>query len=734
MDADLARAVAASGDLGIAQAAIDSGHPWRATQSMAQLLRDPSKRSPAALVVAARAAAGWDGWAEVDKLLGKQAWVDTLFGGEARELLTRSALERGADTIALAHASAAVRDANAADARATRLVLLARALERTNAFDSAAAMYAAAGESGNALRPIRDWLALRAAGSERDSARRARYYARVGEPSARTRIAWTEAQARERFGDAAGAAQRYAALGAIVPSIRLRLSLPADPATRDAQRAELLTFIRGRNNANDVRAAIDVLDRAFPQLTPVEQLMVARAAASVGPPTRAVAGFDRAPSPLAPVDRIAFAQSLARMGRARQAMAQLDSVDGPLAGQAAYQRARVLLSSGTGDATRNALRTVVTRFPADTAASGAALFLLADLMTDDGNDPQARALYQQLYRNYPTSAQAAAAQFNAAIIAIASGDHATAARELDSLVLKFPRADDATAARYWSGRSWAAAGDTALAAARWRDVLRQQPLSYYAFASQRRLGAASWTPGAAGATISHVPEVDAAVARAAMLERLGMDAEARLEYDALEDAATKTPQRAPATAVAFVQHGQVPRAIHAAQRLVDAGRHDAEIYRLLFPVTDQDELLRNAKARGLDPALVAGLIRQESGFSTHAVSVAGARGLMQLLPSVGQEVSRNLSFVLWNPALLFDADANLQLGTAHLASYFKQYGALPRVLAAYNAGGSRVTRWVTKPGTNDAELFAERIPFAETRDYVRIVQRNAEVYRTLYEW
>jgi soluble lytic murein transglycosylase len=595
-------------------------------------------------------------------------------------------------------------------------------------------MYAAAGESGSALRPVRDWLALRAAGSERDSDRRAHYYARVAEPSARARIAWTEAQARERFGDAAGAAERYAALGAVVPSIRLRLSIPADPATQGALRAELLTFIRGRNNANDVRAAIDVLDRAFPQLTPVEQLMVARAAASVGTPMRAVAGFTRAPSPLTAADRIAFAQSLARAGRPQQAMAQLDSVEGPLAGQAAYQRARVLLSSGTGDATRTALRNVVARFPSDTVAMGAALFLLADLMTDDGNDPQARALYQQLYRNYPSSSWAPEAGFNAAIIAIASGDDATAARELDSLVLKLPKADDATAARYWSGRAWAAVGNGALAQARWRDVVRLQPLSYYAFASQRRLGGAAWTPGARGAAIAHVPAVDAAVQRAAMLEHLGMDAEARLEYDALEDAVAKTPERAPATAVAFVQHGEVPRAIHIAQRLVDNGRQDAETYRLLFPLTDQDELIRNAKAHGLDPALVAGLIRQESAFSTHAVSVAGARGLMQLLPSVGQEVSRNMSFVLWYPALLFDADANLQLGTAHLASYFKQYGALPRVLAAYNAGGSRVTRWVAKPGADDAELFAERIPFSETRDYVRIVQRNAEVYRILYEW
>jgi soluble lytic murein transglycosylase len=84
--------------------------------------------------------------------------------------------------------------------------------------------------------------------------------------------------------------------------------------------------------------------------------------------------------------------------------------------------------------------------------------------------------------------------------------------------------------------------------------------------------------------------------------------------------------------------------------------------------------------------------------------------------------------------LLFDADANLELGVAHLAASLRQYDDLPRVLAAYNAGGSRVTRWASKAGTSDPEVFTERISFTETRDYVRIVQRNAELYRALYKW
>jgi soluble lytic murein transglycosylase len=213
-----------------------------------------------------------------------------------------------------------------------------------------------------------------------------------------------------------------------------------------------------------------------------------------------------------------------------------------------------------------------------------------------------------------------------------------------------------------------------------------------------------------------------------------MDVEARFEYDALDETAAASPDRLAATAHAFLEHNQASRAIRLAQRLVDLGHRDARSYRLLFPVVDRDELARESKSHGLDPALVAAVIRQESSFNPRATSIAGARGLMQVMPSVGAQVSRGLSFPLWNSALLFDADANLQLGTAHLATFVKQYGELPRVLAAYNAGGSRASRWSTKAGVDDPEIFVERIPFAETRDYVRLVQRNEAMYKALYDW
>jgi soluble lytic murein transglycosylase len=724
--------------LAAAERALASGHAWQATRLLAPVLRDASRRTPAAVLLAARAAAGWDGWAEVDRLLRGQSWLGSEFAGAGYELLARSALERGSDTVsAAAYADSALRRATVSRDRATRTVLLARALDRLNQRDSARVNYERASQQ---LRDISDWLLLRAAGVTDDSASRARLLAGVHRPAARERIEWTEALARERSGDLAGASARYARLGAMASAFRLELAPTADSSSRQAVRGKIIQFLRAKGGTADARQAVEVLDKAFPSLSPSEELVVARSANASGPVARAVAAYARGISApeATPKDRLDYGVLLIKAGRFRDAPAVLEEVRAPanLAAEAAYQRARALLSSGNGAGARTALRAVAETYRGDTTGAASALYLLGDLATDDNRDDEAQGFFQSLYRGYPTSSRADDARFRAALIDYIQGDHRQAAVRFDSLVRLYPRSGEATAGRYWSGRAWAAAGDRARAEAAWREVIAREPLSYYAGASAKRLNTASWSPPGGDTASNRFPRVsavDSAMRRITELEQLGMDTEARFEYDALESAAT-TPDRLLATANAFREHDQTSRSIRLAWKIVDAGARDARAYRLAYPVVDQPELVRQARARSIDPTLVAAIIRQESSFNPRAVSVAGARGLMQVMPSVGQQVARSLGYPLWDPGLLFDADANLELGVAHLASSIRQYNDVVRVLAAYNAGGSRVTRWSAKKGTDDPEVFAERISFTETRDYVRIVQRNAELYRVLYNW
>jgi soluble lytic murein transglycosylase len=131
--------------------------------------------------------------------------------------------------------------------------------------------------------------------------------------------------------------------------------------------------------------------------------------------------------------------------------------------------------------------------------------------------------------------------------------------------------------------------------------------------------------------------------------------------------------------------------------------------------------------------MVAALIRQESSFMARAKSGPGAMGLMQVMPGTGAGLAAGAGIRGWESEMLFNPEINVHLGTRYLAAQMRSYGGdLPNVFIAYNAGPGRVTRWRTFPEARDRELFTERIPFEETRDYVKILTRNIEIYRGLY--
>src|SRR4051812_18730725 len=166
-----------------------------------------------------------------------------------------------------------------------------------------------------------------------------------------------------------------------------------------------------------------------------------------------------------------------------------------------------------------------------------------------------------------------------------------------------------------------------------------------------------------------------------------MDVEARFEIDALAKRGEAATADAPAIAEAVSALGEPARALRLAGRIIErGGAVPRATYRVAYPVLHADALVESARRAGLDPALVAGLIRQESTWNPDAVSPVGARGLMQIMPSVGAQLAAGRGYQLWNPALLFEPDVSLQLGTSHLASSMRSGTDSPaRALAAYNA-------------------------------------------------
>jgi soluble lytic murein transglycosylase len=711
------------------------GRPWQASLLVAPVLSDSQQRSPVAVYLAATAASRWGGWGEVGHLLEGESWVDSLFGGQARVMLARAALERGADSMALLHALTARRGLDA-ESEGERLLLLAAALERVDARDSAAATWERAAER---LPLVADWLLVRAAAVTDDSTARARLYALIGARPARERIRWSEASAHERTGDLEGAADRYVRLGARLTALRLRIRASADSAPRAAVRRDLFAVLEAGGSPAAVRDAIGLLDSLFAPLTPSEELSVGLAAEEAGLAQRATDGFAKAFAAGlgASAERYAYANALGRLGRHGDAAFQYNLVRSPhsLAAHAAYLRGRALVRDGQLVEGRSALLAIARTLASDTNAASSALYLLGDLASDDGADRLARTYYRRVAVRYPGSRFAPAARFRAAMIELLTGDPGQAGREFDELARRYPRSDEAPASVYWAGRSWATAGDSTAAQRRWEQAADADPVSYYASLASRRLGRAAWVPQQATDSFLAVPDVDSTVARAQLLERLGLAAEGRLEWDRLARSNDQSAERLLAIANALRSGGHASQAIQLARKALGRGAApDARTYRLIYPVVHEEALLAEAAEQGIDPSFVAALIRQESMFNPAATSAVGARGLMQVMPDLAGRLAGSLGYPVWDPVLLYQPDVSLQLGSYHLQELVTRYDRGVEVLAAYNAGASRVERWVKRGGVTDPEVFAERIPFVETRGYVRVIQRNQELYRALYHW
>lgn len=154
-----------------------------------------------------------------------------------------------------------------------------------------------------------------------------------------------------------------------------------------------------------------------------------------------------------------------------------------------------------------------------------------------------------------------------------------------------------------------------------------------------------------------------------------------------------------------------------------------------FPSPHHDIMHPATRDLGLDKAWVYGLIRQESRFVQAARSSVGASGLMQLMPATAREVARKIGMLDFSQARINEVDTNILLGTNYLNIVLQSLdGSQPLATAAYNAGPGRPKAWratLTRPV--EGAIFAESIPFAETRGYVKNVMSNATYYAALFE-
>jgi soluble lytic murein transglycosylase len=456
-----------------------------------------------------------------------------------------------------------------------------------------------------------------------------------------------------------------------------------------------------------------------------------------------------------PAVQIALAEALHHANRDREARAELALLAAggdPLKEHRLFILSEIEWSSGNNDAFYRAVNEL--KEAPQSSWLEQALLSAANLHLVHHEYDQALDTYRELQQRYPTGARASYVHWRAAWLTLRQGRNADAEKAFEEQIALYPGAAETSAALYWRARLAEEDQQPGLARAFYQKLSERYLNYYYAELGRQRLKS---LPATAEATphytlLDRMPVLDGkekVEEGEAPTDDLHWQKAELLGNGGLVDFAVRELQAAPGAAHSawapaeiarlYAENGQYDRAIelmkHTAPSYfaVDLPDLPRAYWEALFPKPYWSDLKRYSAGNGLDPYLVASLIRQESEFNPAAVSRANAIGLMQLLPKTGKLVAREEKLKRYNPSQLYTPAVNLELGTRYFRGMVDRYsGSLEYALAAYNAGSERVSDWVGQGQYRDPQEFVESIPFTETREYVQAILRNANVYKRLY--
>lgn len=376
---------------------------------------------------------------------------------------------------------------------------------------------------------------------------------------------------------------------------------------------------------------------------------------------------------------------------------------------------------------------LVERFPASPQAIDV-VFFRGDDHQDAGRLDQAVEHYRQVVSMSPSANRAGLARMRWGQIHLARNETEAARQTFLSYLEDFPEGRRWEEASYWGAHVAELNGDTEDAEVLRARIRAESPVSYYAFLADAA-GDSLFRPVMVEADAPPEPDwIAPEMELLALLEGAGLEEAVASRIASMKASAGDSEESLLALGVAFHEAGQTLEGIRVGLQLRSSGRAwDRTLLQVVYPFPHRELVESRARELGLDPFLVAGIIRQESAFVADIVSPAGAIGLMQVMPATGRQLAGRIGPRGFRTETLETPELNVHLGTRFLADLMRRYESdIPLILSAYNAGPSRANRWRRLPEAADPHRFTERIPFAETRGYVKNVVRNRALYRWLY--
>ena len=362
-------------------------------------------------------------------------------------------------------------------------------------------------------------------------------------------------------------------------------------------------------------------------------------------------------------------------------------------------------------------------------------------------------LYKAVYQDFPLDPAAPAAHWKVVFQAYLA-DQSDAGDLLREHLRQYPYHATAPAALYFLARTRETANDLASARTFYRRLDATFPNTYYGMLARRRLEtpelrsplsapeaeeflAALSLPRTKPVTIEPVAATTVRIERSRLLRSAGLNdlADAELRFGARNGGQpVLLAMEIAASAEASHDGLHAMKALSGDYLNLSLSGAPRKFWEFLFPLPYRVALIASARAQGLDPYLLAGLIRQESEFNPDALSSKKAYGLTQVQPATGRIYARRAGITRFTNRSLFQPVINLKIGATIFQSMLDQHdGSLEQTLAAYNAGPNRAAVWINWRTYREPAEFVESIPFTETRDYVQAVLRNADIYRRLYK-
>ena len=459
--------------------------------------------------------------------------------------------------------------------------------------------------------------------------------------------------------------------------------------------------------------------------------------------------------------QLALATSLEKSSRSHDARQLLTSL-GALQGDAEAERLYLLSETARSTSDENAvLQTVnqLRQFGPSSPWLEQALLSAGNMYLLRRDYDHAIDYFRELQQRFPKGTRASYAHWKAAWLNFRQGRTEDARKGFENQLALYPDSAEVPSALYWRGRIAEEENNPGMARAFYQKLADRYRNYYYAELGRQRLkilrakGDVAPADAVHYALLDHIaplpgtlkipeaepPDDNLRVARARLLSNgaLADMAVRELQAVASQEGGSWAP---PEMARVYQDGGRYDRGIEIMKRMtpnyfaVDIPDLPRPYWEALFPRAYWNDLRKYSLANGLDPFLVASLIRQESEFNAGALSRANAVGLMQLLPKTGKTVAKQVKMKGYNAPQLYTPAVNLQLGTRYFKDMVDKYnGQFEYALAAYNAGSDRVSDWLGEGHYRDPQEFVESIPFTETREYVQAILRNANVYRQLYQ-